>query len=298
MKLIKLLHNPGAGDEEHSKQELVKLIESSGFECNYSSVKKSNWTNFEMEPDLLAVAGGDGTVRKVINELLEQKLVNKKWPIALLPLGTANNIAKTLGIEGKKEDIIQAWHNCKLKKYDVGRLDNVNKEHFFLESFGYGVFQYMMREMKKRGHEEIDNAKERINTAIKLLHEITLSYRPRWCRLQIDGIDHSGKFLLAEIMNTPSIGPNLVLAPSAATNDGKLDVVLVAEDDKEKFADYLLNKLNGTGKAYPFLGIKAKQIKISYDGTHVHADDKVIKIENNAEVTIELIEGLLEFLIP
>src|SRR4051812_7704662 len=119
MKVVKLLHNPGAGDEEHSKKELVKLIEANGFECNYSSVKK-DWTNFEPEPDFLVIAGGDGTVRKVTKELLEQNLVNKKFPIALLPLGTANNIAKTLGIAGEKESIIQSWHRARLKKYDVG----------------------------------------------------------------------------------------------------------------------------------------------------------------------------------
>jgi len=297
MKLVKLLHNPGAGDEGHDEKELVALIEANSFECSYASVKKKIWTNFEPEPDFLVVAGGDGTVRKITKELFEQNLINKKWPIALLPLGTANNIATTLGIKGKIEDIIQSWHKGKLKKYDVGTLDHIDQTHFFLESFGYGIFPYMMMEMKRRGKEEIGEPKEKIKSAVKLLHEITLSYEPRLCRLQIDGTDHSGKFLLAEIMNTPSIGPNLILAPDAATDDGKLDVVLVAEKDKNKFVDYLLSKLNNAEEAYPFAGIKAKQIKISWDGTHVHTDDKVIKVEKNAAITIELKEGLLEFLV-
>ena len=122
MKLVKLLHNPGAGDEEHDEKELVALIEANGFECSYASVKKKVWANFRPEPDFLVVAGGDGTVRKITKELLEQNLVNKKWPIALLPLGTANNIAKTLGIEGKKEDIIQSWHKGKLKRSEERRV--------------------------------------------------------------------------------------------------------------------------------------------------------------------------------
>ena len=298
MKLVKLIHNPGAGDSAHSKQELIKLIEANGFKCSYSSTEKDDWKNFDEKPDFLVVAGGDGTVRKITKKLLEQKLLNKILPIALLPLGTANNISKTLGIEGNTEDIIQSWHKGKLKKYDVGRLDHIDEAHFFLESFGYGIFPYMMKEIKKQNKDEIDQPEKSIRAALKLLHEITLSYEPRWCQLETDGKSHSGKFLLAEILNIQSIGPNLVLAPDASTDDGKLDVALLPEEDKKNFAAYLLNKINGIEEAYPFSTIKAQQIKISWNGTHVHTDDKVLKIKSNATITIELKEALLEFLVP
>lgn len=298
MKLVSLLHNPTAGDEEHSKEKLIELIEANGFECRYSSTKKRDWKDLKPNADFLVVAGGDGTVRKITMKLLEKRLMDKMWPVALLPLGTANNIAKTLCIEGKTEDIIQSWHKAKAKKYDVGKIDHAGTPHFFLESFGYGIFPYLMKQMKKSGKDEIEQPEKRIKAALKLLHEISLSYKPRYCRLVTDGIDHSDKFLLVEIMNTQSIGPNLVLAPYAATDDGHLDVVLVPEKDKEKFAAYILNKINGEEEAYKFPCIKAKKIEISWEGTHMHADDKVIRSEKNTEVTIELKEGLLEFLVP
>jgi diacylglycerol kinase family enzyme len=88
-----------------------------------------------------------------------------------------------------------------------------------------------------------------------------------------------------------------VLAPNAATDDGILNVVLVTEKDKDKFAEYLLSKLSGKEKTYKFSDIKAKQIKISWDGTHIHTDDKVIKFKKNTEVSIELKSGLLEFMV-
>jgi diacylglycerol kinase (ATP) len=297
MKLVKLLHNPKAGDEEHDKEMLVSLLKENGFECTYVSSKEKDWNISEPPPDFIAVAGGDGTVRKVSKELLQQTLIDKIWPIAVLPFGTANNIAKTLGIEGKTEDIIKSWQKEKIKKYDIGRVVYNEEVSFFIESFGYGIFPYLMKQMIKTGNEEIEDPEKKIKAALKLLHEITLSYEPRYCRLEIDGADHSGKFLLAEIMNTQSIGPNLVLAPKAATDDGILNVVLVAEKDKDKFAEYLLSKLNGKEKTYKFSDIKAKQVKISWEGTHIHADDKVIKLKNNTEVNIELKPGLLEFMV-
>ena len=297
MKRVKLLHNPRAGDEKHDKDMLTSLLKANGLECNYASLKEKGWNVFEPASDFIAVAGGDGTIRKVIKELLRQKHNDKIWPIAVLPFGTANNIARTLGLVGKTEDIIKSWRKEKIKKYDFGRAVYNGEVSFFLESVGYGIFPYLMREMKKTGKEETEDPEEKMKAALKLLHKITLSYIPRYCQLEIDGADYSGKFLLTEIMNTRSIGPNLILAPNAATDDGILNVVLVTEKDKDKFAGYLLNKLKDKEKTYKFSDIKAKQIKISWDGTHIHADDKVIKFKNNTEVSIEIKSGLLEFIV-
>src|ERR1700693_2303775 len=108
MKIINLLHNPTAGNEDHSKEELISLLEENGYECRYSSMKK-DWKNLEEKVDFIVAAGGDGTIRKITKELLERKLSEKIWPIALLPLGTANNVAQTLEINGSTEEIIQSW---------------------------------------------------------------------------------------------------------------------------------------------------------------------------------------------
>ena len=100
MKIINLLHNPTAGSEDHDREELISLMEKNGFECQYSSTKE-NWKDIDEKADFIVAAGGDGTIRKITKELLDRKLSEKTWPIALLPLGTANNIAQTLNIEGK-----------------------------------------------------------------------------------------------------------------------------------------------------------------------------------------------------
>lgn len=94
MKIAKLLHNKGAGNEEHSKEELIELIEEAGYQCRYSSAKGIDEDDFEDEVDFLVAAGGDGTVRSITKKLLDRKALEKTFPIALLPLGTANNISK------------------------------------------------------------------------------------------------------------------------------------------------------------------------------------------------------------
>src|SRR5437762_678242 len=148
MKRITLVHNPTAGDEEHSKKELKNLIEENGFECRYLSTKEKDWKEIKSNTDILMIAGGDGTVRKVTKELLKKKLLEHIWPIALLPVGTANNIAKALGVDGSSEEIISSLRHAEPKKFDVGKVTNIEDEEFFLESLGYGIFPYLMKEMK------------------------------------------------------------------------------------------------------------------------------------------------------
>jgi len=297
MKRITLVHNPTAGDEEHSKKELKKLIESYDFECRYLSTKDDDLKDLKSKTDVLLIAGGDGTVRKVTKELLQKKLIDKIWPIALLPIGTANNIAKTLGIEGSNEEIISTLREAEPKKYDVGRVEKMPGTEFFLESFGYGIFPYLMKEMNNIENKN-DSPEELINKALALLHDIIDSYHARACEIEIDGVDHSGRYLLAEIMNTKSIGPNLFLAPAADPGDGEFDVVLMPEQDKEKFSEYAKQKLNGEEVNYRFNSVRGKKIVISWQGTHVHVDDQIIKLEESAIVHVEIKPALLEFLLP
>jgi len=298
MKFVNLLHNPDAGNEDHAKEELVSLLEENGFECRYSSMNKKNWKKLDEGVDFIISAGGDGTIRKITKHLLERKLSEKTWPIALLPLGTANNIAQTLEINGTTEEIIQSWHKAEVKKFDVGRIHNLPDAKFFLESFGYGLFPYLMRKMRKVDKKDIATPEKELQTALEILHEIIFSYEPRHCELKVDGVDHSGKFLLAEIMNTRLIGPNLFLSPHGDPGDGQFEIILIPERDKEKLASYVSKKINGLQEPYTFYQLKARDIKISWDGTHVHVDDEIVKLEKDEKISIELREGLLEFLVP
>lgn len=297
MKVVNLLHNPSAGNEDHSADKLVSLLEANGFECEYSSMGKKAWKKMQDKVDFIVAAGGDGTVRKITKELLDRKLSEKTWPIGLLPLGTANNIAQTLEINGDTEEIIQSWHHPQVKNFDVGRIHGLPGVKFFLESFGYGIFPFLIRKMKKTDKKAIATPEMEMKVALEILHDIIFSYEPKYCELNVDGHDHSGKFLLVEIMNTKLMGPNLFLSPHGDPGDGQFEIILIPEEDKGKLASYVAEKINGVDIPYTFRYLKGKNIMISWEGTHVHADDEVIKTEKNEKIKIELREGLLKFLV-
>jgi diacylglycerol kinase (ATP) len=152
--------------------------------------------------------------------------------------------------------------------------------------------------MKKIEKEESRTPEQEIKTALETLYEIIFSYVPKQCHLMIDGVDHSGKFLMTEIMNTKLIGPNLFLSPHGDPGDGEFEVILIPEKDKEKLAEYISEKLKGVESPYTFQQFKAKEIIVSWEGTHMHVDDQIIKIDKGVEIEIELRKGLLEFIVP
>jgi len=299
MKLAKLLHNTTAGEEDHEASDLLIQIKKNGFECSYSPTTKKELRKLESGFDFLVAAGGDGTVRAITSELLKRKRLEKPWKVALLPLGTANNIAKTLGLESDTTSLINSWHHSKLKDYDVGDVYYNKKEvGFFLESFGYGIFPKLMKESSKQKIDEESTSEDRIASALKLLYKIICSYKPRYCRILADGNEHAGNFLMAEVMNSKSLGPNLTIAPEADPGDGEFEFVYIPEDQREALATYVQNKIEGKEIHFNFPVIKAKELSLRWDGSGAHIDDQLVKLKKDKKVTIEPRRGLLQFMIP
>src|SRR5262245_1404178 len=114
-----LVHNPSAGatNRQPSAQELLAMIRMAGYEGVIQSSKEDDWETVLADPGgLVAVAGGDGTVGKVA-----RRLIGRNTPIAVLPTGTANNVATSLGITDMPlEQWVAGWATACRKKFDVG----------------------------------------------------------------------------------------------------------------------------------------------------------------------------------
>jgi diacylglycerol kinase (ATP) len=297
MKKATLLHNPTAGDNDFSKKELVKLIKAEGFACSYASVKEDGWDEFDQETDFLVVAGGDGTVRRVAKALMKRKLLDKQYPLALLPHGTANNIATALDIAGEANEIIRRWHHYHLKSFDIGKIHGVRDDLFFLEGVGYGIFPRLMKTMSKLSDDVGDSVDERLNAARLVLCEIVQDYEAKPCTIIADGAEYSGNFLMVEVMNIRSIGPNLVLASNADPGDGELEVVMVSEEHRKRFQSFLQSQIDGAKPDFNFTTVRAKNVRIISECKDFHVDDERIKLEKQVEIQIEILPAMLNFII-
>lgn len=297
MKTLQLIHNPGAGDEGHSKEALIKLLEDAGYVCRYCSTEGKEWQDINPHADFIVIAGGDGTVKTVVSEMLKKDHFTKRRPVAILPFGTANNIAESLNIRGEPADIIRSWNEGKTTSIDVGEIIGTEEPAFFIESFGYGLFPYLMKQMEKHGKNNIEDKEQKMKQALQLMQNISHVYEPHHCELIIDGKDHSGLFLMAEVMNTRFIGPNLFLSPHGHPGDGTFEVVLIPGEDQAKFAAYIDSKLNDAEVVFSFMTIKAEDVHIKWKGTHVHIDDEQLTLSEQTPVHVKIIKDALVFLI-
>lgn len=292
MKVANLFHNPKAGDSLYNKSRVTSLLKAEGYKCVYISTNEKKW-NMDDAANLCVIAGGDGTVRKVVSHLLHK--AGAIPPLALLPLGTANNIAGTMNITGSIDKIIASWRRKKYRAFDVGSIYGLDETDFFLESTGCGIFANLMNIAKKREMKE-KNSDEKLAYALQAMRRIATEYKERNCLLEIDGVDHSGRYLMAEIMNINSIGPNLYLNPMADTGDGKFEIVLVKETHRQQLLDYLDKKIQGFDVVAAFETLQGSHIKIQWEGLHVHVDDKIIKVKEQIKADIRAGVNKLHFI--
>ncbi|HWI15547.1 MAG TPA: diacylglycerol kinase family protein [Burkholderiales bacterium] len=271
---ITLVHNPGAGDDGNPQAaELQQLIRSAGHEVICVSCEQEDWTEgLGLDSDLVAVAGGDGTVGRAA-----KALVGRNVPFTAIPMGTANNISRTLGlVEKPVPELIASWQHSRSVAFDVGIARGPWGERYFLEGCGAGLFACTMPEADASATlEHLPRAEARVAYALQMLRERIDDCAVQALQLRLDGRELSGEYVLAEAMNMEYVGPNLYLAPACDLHDGLLDVVLVPAAQREHLRAYLAEWQNGALWPPHLPTYRGTRLEMAWTGYEVHIDDTV-----------------------
>ena len=272
---ITLIHNPKAGDAKHGKKQLMRALANAGHHATYQSSKRPGLRKALRHPtDLVLVAGGDGTTGKVASRLIDSGI-----PLSVLPLGTANNLARALGFISSPEEIITRLEGGKKRTLDVGLASGPwGKRHFF-EATGEGLLADYLRDASKesKNKREVENLSKEQEMARhgaklgRMLHE----YRDRKWKIKIDGRDISGRFILWEAMNIHSVGPALYLAPFAATKDGRFDFVCARTADRAALMEHFDARVAGKKSNSPLPTKRFRELRILWKGSTIHVDDEL-----------------------
>lgn len=274
----------------------MKLISNAGYTSSYSSSKKKILKAIDPETRLIAIAGGDGTIRKTVMKLLNKKLKYKR-PIAILPYGTANNIAGSLGIGTNYQRYINNWKNGKNTLYDIGYVTNGKEEHYFLESFGLGLFPSLMLEMDSEEPAEFANTEEKIQAAVKKLSKITARFEPVDCEISYDGGLLQGKFLMVEVMNISRLGPKLELNPKANCGDGMFELIAVPAEKRYELLEYLTAVLAGNNVPFPIKPIACRSVQCTTEPTTIHVDDEFFTVDKRRSWSAVLLHNQIQVIV-
>jgi diacylglycerol kinase family enzyme len=271
---VTLFHNPGAGKKGHGKDEILAALELADHKARYVSTKSDKFKSEieKVDADFIVAAGGDGTVAEVI-----ARLGNRKLPIGILPLGTANNIARSLAIAGEPQILVETWNLERTRRLDIGRVDSPSGLAHFVESVGVGLVPQMLlmaaKTAKEKGALNLQKGRD-------LLRSIAKDAKPLDLTIMVDGKKLDGEWLGAEVLNIPYTGPGLPLAPKADMTDGMLDLICFDKSDSGKLSGWLEAPAEAPP---PGVTRRGRMVSFSFRNAPWRVDDEVFKASDKAQ---------------
>lgn len=230
----------------------------------------------EKEPQIIVIAGGDGTINSVANTVAGLK---KKPRLCIIPLGFGNALSYCLGVETIDKAINVLTNQQKEITIDLMKTNISGHERgVFNISMGFDARVVFNR----KTYRYIGIGSYVLSTVRSFFshpeNEITLTVD--------DKVTITAKASSLVIANCPIIGQNLVISQTAKLNDGLLDCTLFST----KYA-YLTNlRLRGfKHPLYTELGkVRFKASKIRIEGEpFAQIDGDPIRQNNKIEVEID-----------
>jgi diacylglycerol kinase (ATP) len=229
---LSILHNPSAGDSQVAAADLLLALESEGVRVGYAPLKEAGWDELiDERSDLLVVAGGDGAVRKVANRVLARGL-GERVPLAILPFGTANNIARTVGtgddpasaLRGLSESLRASPRSVVERPFDVLSVRAQGQAAISLESVGAGLLARVLRHLEigrndallRKQADAMDAEAEDLLVGALAWRDVAATSEPLDCRVTFEGGAFDEPLLFAAAVNARSIGPVIAFDGEAA----------------------------------------------------------------------------------
>jgi diacylglycerol kinase family enzyme len=286
---VALLYNEEAGQGVTFSQ-LRESIQRHGHELvGAIEIEQGIEPLLEARPDVVAAAGGDGTVAVAARTLAGQGI-----SLAILPMGTANNIARSFGSCGPVDELIARWTDATRVPLDLGILDGAMGERRFVEAVGTGLVPGGIDAMRTKERHDDRVASSSIAQALWKYQQVLSRLKPERWTVVVDGVRTTGDFLLVEVLNIPSVGPNLELSTDANPSDGMFSVVMAEEDHREALARYIRRRVDSPDCPPSLVTSHGRHVTLDGGGP-LHVDDQLLA--GQGPVSIEIHSAALEVLV-
>ncbi len=174
-------------------------------------LRQEAWKAVDEGLERLIVAGGDGTAHQVV-----QELAGKRTALAVLPLGSGNDLAATLGMPADLRAALELALKAPVRPMDLGRIG----EHFFALYCGIGFDGEVSRTYNEKVR-WVKGAPGYVWAAIRAMW----TFKAPVLTLTTDEGTVEGAMMLAVAANAPRCGGGMQVAPMAAIDDGKFELI-------------------------------------------------------------------------
>ncbi|TMC15307.1 MAG: diacylglycerol kinase family lipid kinase [Chloroflexi bacterium] len=235
--------------------------------------------------EMVIAAGGDGTLHAVANGL-----IHSNSALGIIPIGTMNNIARSLSIPEDIEEACAIIAHGKTTRIDVGKING----NIFLEVAGIGLEAALFpaaEEIKRHG------VLSTMRGVLKGL-AVLLTFQPTRFKIAFDN-QHSLRYraIQVSVCNSPYYGVHLQFAPNAVMDDGLLNVLLYRNFSKRDYLQHAISISQGVRSLEPrVMRRKIKMLYIEADPpVVVHADGEPI---GQTPATIVVLPAVLHVRVP
>lgn len=221
MKKVKFIYNPYSGENLILDQldKVIKIHQEAGYTIvpyridrevdvinAFNDFKENNYY-------YVLIAGGDGTIDNVVNAMNK---CGVSVPIGILPVGTANDFGKFLGMPS---DISKACRQILSSEVTAVDLGSIN-DKYFVNVASTGLFT----DVSQKTDVNLKNTIGKLAYYLKGLEELP-NFRKLDIKIKSEEIDYEGKMYFMLVFNGQTAG-NFKLATRADASDGLLDVII------------------------------------------------------------------------
>jgi diacylglycerol kinase (ATP) len=296
LRRASVIFNPrskGASDGTFLPQQIADCLRSHGIEAEITLktsgkvARKAAKAAVKQGIEMVIVAAGDGTIEDVI-----EPLVGTKTAIGIIPIGTMNNLARSLGVPLDLDDACALLGMGLTRHIDVGRIITTDKPQgvYFLEMAGVGLSALAapLGQAAEKGHWA---------TLVSTLGQVLASKNATLAITYDDDAEFQTQTHVVTVSNTPLCAKNMLIGPDAKLDDGLLDVAIYADMSKIDLERHFLAIANGSRVDDPritFRQVRRIRVRTS-EPLAANADMHVLEPQPTWE--IEVVSGALSAIV-
>ncbi len=221
MKKVKFIYNPYSGENLILDQldKVIKIHQDAGYTIVPYRINKEvdviNAFNDFKENNYyyVLIAGGDGTIDNVVNAMAKCGI---SVPIGILPVGTANDFGKFLGMPSDISKACKQILSSEVTPVDLGSIN----DKYFVNVASTGLFT----DVSQKTDVNLKNTIGKLAYYLKGLEELP-NFRKLDIKIDSEEMKYEGKMYFMLVFNGQTAG-SFKLATQANVTDGQLDVII------------------------------------------------------------------------